>query len=33
LYEKEGTIKSRLSRGRRILAGEMKKGGTEDEPE
>jgi RNA polymerase sigma-70 factor (ECF subfamily) len=31
LNEKEGTIKSRLSRARRILAKEMKKGGSEDE--
>jgi RNA polymerase sigma-70 factor (ECF subfamily) len=31
LKEKEGTIKSRLSRGRRVLAGEMKKGGSEGE--
>ena len=31
LKEKEGTIKSRLSRARSILAKEMKKGGSEDE--
>ncbi len=33
LYEKEGTIKSRLSRARKILAQEIQKGGTEDEQE
>jgi len=31
LKEKEGTIKSRLSRARKILAKEMQKGGSEDE--
>ena len=31
LKEKEGTIKSRLSRARRILGEEMKRGGSEDE--
>ncbi|MGM0396424.1 MAG: RNA polymerase sigma factor [Bacillota bacterium] len=33
LNEKEGTIKSRLSRARNILAQEIQRGGTEDEKE